>query len=43
LVKAGQNSIVYTKPSIYSWYYYLIKFSDSLGNEYWYQINELYS
>lgn len=43
LVRAGQSSIVYTKPSKYSWYYYLIKFRDSLGNEYWYQINELYS
>lgn len=39
-VKSGSNTIVYTKPSKYSWYYYLIEYRDSLGNEYWYQINE---
>ncbi|PFP24253.1 hypothetical protein COJ96_23355 [Bacillus sp. AFS073361] len=39
-VKSGSNTLVYTKPSKYSWYYYLIEYRDSLGNEYWYEINE---
>ncbi|MBV7505699.1 S8 family serine peptidase [Bacillus sp. sid0103] len=39
-VKSGSSTIVYTKLSKYSWYYYLIEYRDSLGNEYWYEINE---
>ncbi|WP_231507841.1 S8 family serine peptidase [Bacillus sp. UNC41MFS5] len=40
-VKSGSNTLVYTKPSKYTRYYYLIEYRDSLGNEYWYEINEL--
>ena len=39
-VKSGSNTIIYTKPSKYSWYYYLIEYRDSLGNGYWYEISE---
>lgn len=39
-VKTGQHNIVYTKPSKNNRYYYLIELCDSLGNEYWYEINE---
>ncbi|MFL6560324.1 MAG: FlgD immunoglobulin-like domain containing protein, partial [Bacillus sp. (in: firmicutes)] len=39
-VKSGSNTIVYSKPSKYSWYYYLMEYRDSLGNEYWYEIDE---
>ncbi|MDR7240830.1 hypothetical protein [Neobacillus drentensis] len=36
----GVNNIVYNKPSMYEWYYYLIEYRDPLGNGYWYEINE---
>jgi flagellar hook assembly protein FlgD len=39
-LKSGKNNIVYTKPSKYHWYYYLVEYRDSLGNEYWYEITE---
>ncbi|MEH7158373.1 S8 family serine peptidase [Neobacillus drentensis] len=40
-LKSGSNTIVYTKPSKYYWFYYLIEYRDLLGNQYWYEINEL--
>ncbi|NHC42788.1 S8 family serine peptidase [Bacillus sp. MM2020_1] len=38
-IKSGENNIVYTKPNS-DYLYYLVEYLDSLGNEYWYYINE---
>jgi flagellar hook assembly protein FlgD len=39
-LKVNENIIIYTKPSIFEYYYYLLEYKDNLGNKYYYEIDE---